>query len=286
VGLRNLRVVVLYPRGRVSALQELQLTTAGPNTLALSVDGGFDECQRLVKQAFADTELRKEVPLTTANSINIARLIPQSFYYCWAWSRAAAAGLPVVIAVPSGNFGNLTAGLIAKRMGLPIARFIAATNVNDAVPVYLRTGIWQERPAVATLSNAMDVSRPSNWVRILDLYRNDPGSLQADLAGFAFDDAATRNAIREMHHRFRYITDPHGAVGWLGLEAYRATTRDPFTGIFFETAHPCKFPDVILEELNITVEVPERAKEAMLGPRRALRIGPEYAEFRNYLLSL
>jgi threonine synthase len=282
----GIRVHVLFPSGRVSAIQEAQLTATGENVTALEVAGSFDDCQRLVKTAFVDDAVRERLWMSSANSINIARLIPQSFYYCWAWSRVPDRKVPVVISVPSGNFGNLTAGLLAKRMGLPVERFIAATNVNDAVPVFLETGIWKEHPVVATLSNAMDVSRPSNWERILELYSQDRSRLRADIAGFAFDDRMTRHAIQEIYHRFGYIPDPHGAVGWLGLEAFRATTREMIAGIFLETAHPCKFPDVIREELGISVEIPEQAREAMLGPRRSVRISPEYAEFRDYLMSL
>lgn len=281
----RIRVHILFPRGRVSAIQEAQLTAAGGNVTALEVDGSFDDCQRLVKSAFVDSELRARLEMSSANSINVARLIPQSFYYCWAWSRAPQRGLPVVISVPSGNFGNLTAGLIARRMGLPVSRFIAATNINDAVPVFLETGVWRERPAVPTISNAMDVSRPSNWTRILALYGGDAERIRADVAGFAFDDGATRKAIRDLYHRFGYLSEPHGAIGWLGLQAYRARMGDPFTGIFFETAHPGKFPEVIREELGIRVDIPERARDAIMRRQRAVRIGPDYQEFKDYLMN-
>jgi threonine synthase len=282
----GIRVHVLFPSGRVSAIQEAQLTAAGDNVTALEIAGSFDDCQALVKSAFVDSAVRERLQMSSANSINIARLIPQAFYYCWAWSRVSERNLPVVISVPSGNFGNLSAGLIAKRMDLPVRHFVAATNVNDAVPVFLTTGLWRERPVTATISNAMDVSRPSNWARILDLYGNDPERIRTDVTGFAFADDTTRAAIRELHRRFGYIADPHGAIGWLGLQSFRETAREPFLGVFCETAHPCKFPDVVREELGISVDVPERAREALHGPRRSIRMGPNYSEFRDYLLNL
>lgn len=279
-------VHILFPRGRVSAIQEAQLTAAGGNVKALEVAGTFDDCQRLVKSAFVDTDVRARLHTSSANSINIARLIPQSFYYCWAWSRVSDAGRPVVISVPSGNFGNLTGGLIAKRMGLPVSRFVAATNANDAVPRFLGSGEWREHPTVPTISNAMDVSRPSNWARVLDLYSGDRARIRADVAGFAFDDDATRRGMRALYALTRYVAEPHGAVGWLGLESYRKSMQDDVMGIFLETAHPAKFPDVVSQELGVTVEMPDRAREVMSRPRQSIPIGPDFAEFKEYLLSL
>jgi threonine synthase len=285
-GVEGIRVHVLFPKGRVSAVQEAQLTTAGGNVAALEVEGSFDDCQALVKSAFLDLDVRAALNLSSANSINIARLFPQSFYYCWAWSRVSEGVRPVVISVPCGNFGNLTAGLIARRMGLPVSRFIAATNVNDSVPVYLQTREWRTRPVVATISNAMDVASPSNWERILDLYSRDADRLGTDLTGWAFDDDATRGAIREVRGRYGYVADPHGAIGWLGLERYRAGAGRDAVGVFLETAHPAKFPDVVEKELGISVEIPAQAKEALAAPKRAIRMPARFDDFKQYLLQL
>jgi threonine synthase len=281
----GVKVHILFPHGRVSAIQEAQLTAAHGNVTALEVAGTFDDCQRLVKSAFMDVEVRARLDTSSANSINIARLIPQTFYYCWAWAQLSGMGLPIVISVPSGNFGSLTGGLIAKRMGLPVTCFIAATNANDVVPVFLQTGQWREHPVVPTVSNAMDVSQPSNWARILHLYDGNLDRIRADVAACAFDDAATRKAMRELYAVWGYTAEPHGAIGWLGLEAYRHRVPQECTGIFIETAHPSKFPDVIRNELGVLVDIPERAKEALHRPKQSVRIGPDYPEFKEYLLS-
>jgi threonine synthase len=283
-GIPGIRVHILFPSGRVSAIQEAQLTSAGGNVTTLEVAGTFDDCQRLVKTAFFDADVRARLMITSANSINIARLVPQSFYYCWAWSRLTDRSRPVVISVPSGNFGNLTGGLIAKRMGLPVSRFVAATNVNDTVPAFLETGVWREKPAVATISNAMDVSRPSNWERVVDLYGGDREAIRKDLAGYAFDDGHTRAAIRELHRRFGYVADPHGAVGWQGLEKYRELSRS-HTGIFLETAHPAKFPEIVEEETGGRVGVPKRAHEFLKRPQHVIKIGADFSAFKEYLLT-
>ncbi len=284
-GIPGIRVHILFPAGRVSAIQEAQLTRVGGNVSTLEVDGSFDDCQRLVKTAFLDADVRSRLMTSSANSMNIARLVPQSFYYCWAWSRLSERSRPVVFSVPSGNFGNLTAGLIAKRLGLPVSRFIAATNANDVVPVFLDTGVWMERPVKATISNAMDVSRPSNWERIVDLYGGDREAIRKDVQGHAFDDDHTRAAIRELNRRFRYIADPHGAVGWLGLEKHRQVLQD-FAGIFLETAHPAKFPDVVSSETGTHLDLPARLSEILSGPRRFIAIGARYPVFKEYLMNL
>jgi threonine synthase len=281
----GVKVHILFPLGRVSAIQQAQLTTAHENVTALEVAGTFDDCQRLVKSAFMDAEVRARLETSSANSINIARLIPQTFYYGWAWAQLSGMGLPIVISVPSGNFGNLTGGLMAKRMGLPVSRFIAATNANDVVPVFLQKGEWCEHAVVPTISNAMDVSRPSNWARIFHLYGGDLDHIRADVAGFAFDDEATRTAMRELNAGWGYTADPHGAIGWLGLEAYRRTVLRECAGIFMETAHPSKFPDVVQKALGVPVDIPERVKEMLSGPKQSIRIGPDFSEFKEYLLS-
>jgi threonine synthase len=275
----------LYPSGRVSSVQEAQLTTMGGNVRALEVAGTFDDCQHMVKQAFLDRDIGARLLLSSANSINISRLIPQSFYYGWAWARLEDRSLPCVISVPSGNFGNVTAGLIAKRMGLPIHSFVAATNVNDTVPRYLMTGAYQSHPTITTISNAMDVSHPSNFDRILDLYDGDRRRISVDLKSYSFTDSATRAAIRELYESRRYVADPHGAVGYLGIQSYLKEGNRLANGIFMETAHPVKFPEVVEEELGIRIEVPPQLGEALLKKKEAIAIAGDFRELKQYLLS-
>src|SRR6267154_4686030 len=236
LGVPGTRVVVLYPSGKVSEIQEKQFTTLGKNITAVEINGTFDDCQRLVKQAFLDQELKASFFLTSANSINIARLIPQSFYYFYAWSR-----LPrrknVVFSVPSGNFGNLTAGAIAQRMGLPIQHFVAATNINDFVPHYLTNKEFLPKSSTSTISNAMDVGNPSNFVRMLDLFHHDHAAMKKEITGYSFTDEETRNAMRAVFEKFNYILDPHGAIGYLGVKKYQSQNAER-VGVFLETAHP------------------------------------------------
>lgn len=248
-------VVILYPDGKVSALQEKQLATLGRNIHAVKVEGTFDDCQRMVKAAFQDSDLRKEKFLTSANSINIARLIPQSFYYFFAWSNLPEHN-SVVFSVPSGNFGNLTAGVLAKRMGLPVHAFVAATNINDVVPEYLQTKIFTPRPSIQTISNAMDVGNPSNFPRLLGLYSNDWQAISSNVKGYSFTDDETKDAIHQVHDQTRYILDPHGAVGYLGLKNYLESNQG-CTGIFLETAHPAKFPEVVETVISQELELPQ-----------------------------
>lgn len=273
------RVVVLYPSGKVSLAQEKQFTTLGGNITALEVNGTFDDCQRLVKQAFLDADLKQKFFLTSANSINIARLIPQSFYYFRAYAQVQQTA-PVVFAVPSGNFGNLTAGLLAKRMGLPIANFVAATNANDVVPEYLKTEKFYPRPSVQTISNAMDVGNPSNFVRMLDLFQHDFKSLTELIIGFAYTDAVTREAMLQLYDSTGYIMDPHGAVGYLGLKQFLKSKPD-HTGIFLETAHPAKFADVVETTLKTKVELPERLQKFMKGEKKSVVVSKEFGEFKK-----
>ncbi|HOU31315.1 MAG TPA: threonine synthase, partial [Bacteroidales bacterium] len=235
-GKKNIKVVILYPSGRVSFIQEQQLTKAGENILALEIKGDFDDCQKLVKQAFADSKLNEEIVLTSANSINFARLFPQSVYYFYSFAQLKKNDYPVVFSVPSGNFGNLTAGLIAKRMGLPAVKFIASTNINRSVPLYLESGKFVPHHSFPTISNAMDVGNPSNFRRILDLYSNDIEKIRADISGFWFTDEKTRQAMKELYTRYSYIADPHTAVAYLGLKEYMK--NNSCTGIFLATAHP------------------------------------------------
>lgn len=278
----GIRVVILYPSGKVSPLQEKQLTTLGHNVTALEVQGTFDDCQALVKKAFLDTDLTEKIRLSSANSINIARLIPQSFYYFEAWKQIPQAGMPLVFSVPSGNFGNLTAGLFAKRMGLPISKFIAATNANNVVPEYLETGLFQPRPSVRTLSNAMDVGNPSNFARMLDLYGSTWNMMQQDIVGYAFSDEATKAALRDVYKQQQYLLDPHGAVAYLALKAYQAS--NPSTrGVLLETAHPAKFLEDVEDILGQSIQVPERLSALADKEKVAVPMGIEFEAFKSWL---
>lgn len=279
----GISVVILYPSGKVSNLQEKQLTTLGENITAIEVNGTFDDCQALVKQAFLEDELTAKIRLSSANSINIARLIPQSFYYFEAFKQLRNPDIPVVFCVPSGNFGNLTAGLLAKKMGLPIQHFIAATNANDVVPEYLRTGTYTPRPSVSTLSNAMDVGNPSNFTRMLDLYGSTWNMLKNQITGVAFNDEETTKAIKEVFKNHNYTIDPHGAVGYLALRSFQKDNKD-FQGIILETAHPSKFlPDMqtILEQ---QIEVPERLAKLAGKEKHAVELENNFSSFKSWLI--
>lgn len=276
------KVVVLYPSGKVSGLQEKQLTTLGDNITALEVDGTFDDCQRLVKAAFLDRELAERRNLTSANSINIARLIPQTFYYFHA-ARQLPEGAKLVFVVPSGNFGNLTAGLLASLMGLPVKQFIAATNVNDVVPVYLESGNYEPRASVATISNAMDVGAPSNFARMLELHGGEFEQMRKRIVGYRFDDDQTRAAIREVKASTNYVIEPHGAVGYLAAEEWRVSNPDDEM-IILETAHPSKFLDVMEEELGEgAVEIPERLVCLANREKTSVPMPAEEAAFLDWL---
>lgn len=278
------RVVVLYPSGKVSEAQEKQFTTLGGNITALEVNGTFDDCQRLVKQAFLDAELKQNLFLTSANSINIARLIPQSFYYFRAYAQLKSTK-PVVFAVPSGNFGNLTAGLLAKRMGLPIEKFVAATNINDVVPDYLVNGKFTPRPSVQTISNAMDVGNPSNFARMLDLFNHDFESLSEEIAGYSYSDAETRTIMKQVYEKQGYILDPHGAVGYLGLTKFM-NNNPGYTGVFLETAHPAKFANVVEDALQTRIDFPARLQKFMQGEKKSVVISAMFDEFKHLLPTL
>ena len=289
----GIQVVILYPSGKVSALQEKQLTTLGKNIHALEIDGSFDDCQAIVKRAFLDGELRKQLRLSSANSINISRLIPQTFYYFEAVKQLGLVGNPLVFSVPSGNFGNLTAGLIARRLGLPIHHFIAATNRNDVVPRFLTTGRYEKRASVPTLSNAMDVGAPSNFVRMANLYgqldglegihTNTHTNLRDVLSGFAYDDDTTEEAMREIEHRYGYTIDPHGAVGYLALREWQQT--NPSTrGVILETAHPSKFKPDVERILGHPIDVPQRLAELADKEKVAHSHGTDYAPIKQWLL--
>jgi len=275
------KVVVLYPSGKVSDLQEKQFTTLGGNITALEIDGTFDDCQRLVKQAFLDRELQQKRMLTSANSINIARLIPQMFYYFWAYAQVIDKSKEIIVAVPSGNFGNLTAGLIAKRMGLPISKFIAATNINDVVPAYLETGDFATRASVTTISNAMDVGNPSNFARILDLYNGDRHALLQDVTGVTVTDEETAKAIQHLYHVNEYVLDPHGAVGYLAL---KHLNHERQMGIFLETAHPGKFREVVEKNITKSVTLPARLNAFLSKQKASIQLSNSYQELKNFLL--
>lgn len=289
----GIKVVILYPSGKVSPLQEKQLTTLGHNIAALEVEGTFDDCQALVKQAFLDPQLRSQIRLSSANSINISRLIPQAFYYFEAFKQVQHQQLPVVFCVPSGNFGNLTAGLIAAKMGLPVDHFIAATNSNDIVPSYLEAGSYQPKASIRTLSNAMDVGNPSNFARMVDLYNAFESSIATPeqswsqmkdaISGYAFDDDATKNAMQQVAHEYQYIIDPHGAVGYLALESYQKTHPECL-GIILETAHPAKFKEDVESILGHKIPVPARLAELADRKKEADLMDIEYPAFKKWLL--
>jgi threonine synthase len=282
---KGMNVFLLYPSGRVSAIQEMQLTTLTGNVTALEVEGNFDDCQRLVKQAFADSELTMRKKLTSANSINIARLLPQTFYYFNAFALQREARSPVVFSVPSGNLGNLTAGLIAWKMGLPVKRFVAATNANNVLPRFLESGVFKAAESIATLSNAMDVGNPSNFPRIMHLFGGRLESLRNVLYSASFSDDETRKCIAETYARSRYVLDPHGAVGVLALQAYREKEKNPVHGIVLETAHPAKFFDAYDETMKQVIQVPERLRISMQGKKQSVRLSSKFEDFRAYLLS-
>lgn len=285
LGVKGTRVIVLYPSGKVSEIQEKQFTTLGQNVTAIEVSGAFDDCQRLVKQAFLDDELRKQYFLTSANSINIARLLPQTLYYFNAFRLLKPGPRPVVFSVPSGNFGNLTGGLIAKRMGLPVQKFVASTNLNDIVPEYLRSGLFQPRSSQETISNAMDVGNPSNFVRMLDLYSNSVDALRRDIEGYAFTDEQTRDIMRTVFRYSDYILDPHGAVAYAGLKEFRKKSEDSI-GVFLETAHPGKFLEVVESTLDSRVALPEKLSGYLAGKKETLKIETGYPQFRSTLVGL
>jgi threonine synthase len=284
LGVPNIEVIILYPSKKVSELQEKQLTTSGQNITALEIQGTFDDCQHLVKTAFLDADLKSKYQLSSANSINISRLIPQSFYYVHAFGQMPEHIRPVVFSVPSGNFGNLTAGLIAKKMGLPIHHFIASTNINDIVPDYLVKGEFNPRASEQTISNAMDVGNPSNFWRMLDLYDCSFSKMKADITGFSFGDEATAVAMKTVLSEKKYLLDPHGAVGYLGLNEYQKKFPGT-TGIFLETAHPGKFADVVEKILNIKVDLPDQLKSLLHKEKQALLMTTEFSLFKEYLLS-
>lgn len=293
-------VVLLYPSGKVSHIQEQQLTTLKDNITALEVEGNFDDCQALVKKAFNEPGL-DHLNLTSANSINIARLIPQSFYYFWAYAQhrqyeekhSINENLAPIFSIPSGNFGNITAGLFAMRMGLPVSKFVAATNANDSFAKYLDTGHFEPQASKQTISNAMDVGNPSNFARIIELYQNDLQAIKEDIWSKSFTDVETTSAMQKVYKKYNYIMDPHGAVAYLGLQAYLKEESLPAPGIFFETAHPAKFKDVVEDALTeglsedakkTEIEIPEALATCLNKRKHSTKLEPDFYYFKNWLV--
>jgi threonine synthase len=285
LGVEGIRVFVLYPSGKVSDIQEAQFTTLGRNIVAVEIDGTFDDCQALVKSAFMDEELNRQLNLTSANSINVARFLPQSFYYFHAFAQLARLGISreVIISVPSGNLGNLTAGLFAKRMGLPIKRFIAANNRNDVFWEYLQSGRYLPRPSVQTIANAMDVGSPSNFDRILDLYSYSHEAISSDISGYRFSDGEIESVIKRVHKESGYLLDPHGACAYLAL---KESKRAGETGIFLATAHPAKFKESVERCIGEEIEIPEELAAFMKKNRETIQLPSDFGSFRKALINL
>ena len=283
LGVEGVKVVILYPSGKVSDIQEKQLTTLGQNITALEVDGTFDDCQAMVKTAFLDKEITNKRQLTSANSINVARWLPQSFYFLFAYKQLKNKEQPIVFSVPSGNFGNICAGLIAYNLGMPVEHFVASVNSNDVVPRFMRDGIYAPKPSVATISNAMDVGDPSNFIRIRELFKDNFELLSAKLTSYSFNDFQTRSAIKSIYKTYNYIADPHGAVGYLGLQKY-LKIKPKVQGVFLETAHPIKFLNVVEEAIKTKIDLPEGISELIQKEKRAISI-KNYSEFKSYMMN-
>lgn len=281
LGVKGVNVVILYPSGKVSDIQERQLTTLGQNITALEVDGVFDDCQDFVKQAFLDNDL-KHKNLTSANSINIARWLPQMFYILFAYKQLKKYNKEIILSCPSGNFGNTCAGIMAKKLGLPIAHFVASTNANDTVPRYLQNGNYEPKPTIATISNAMDVSNPSNFVRIEELYNNDLNEFKKDFSSYTFSDEETKNTIQNVYATTHYVLEPHGAVGYLGLKKEMKNHKNSF-GVLLETAHPIKFLDVVEPILNIKLEIPNQIESVLNKEKKSVKIY-NYSDLKAFLL--
>ena len=283
LGVKGIHVYVLYPKGKVSEIQEKQFTTLGQNITAIEVDGTFDDCQALVKNAFMDKELNTHMQLTSANSINVARFLPQAFYYFYAYAQLKKLGKAdnLVVCVPSGNFGNITAGLFGKRMGLPVRRFIAANNRNDIFYQYLQTGEYRPRPSVATIANAMDVGDPSNFARILALYDNSHAAISAEISGATYTDAQIRETVKKTYVETGYLLDPHGACGYRALEE---GLKPGETGVFLETAHPAKFLQTVEEITGNKVAIPEKLQAFMKGTKQSVPMTKDFASFKAYLM--
>jgi threonine synthase len=285
LGVEGVEVVILYPSGKVSPVQELQLTTCGQNIKALEVKGSFDDCQAMVKDAFMDADLNKHLTLTSANSINVARWLPQQLYYFFAYQQWIKENDQApVISVPSGNFGNICAGLLAHVSGLPVDHFIAACNVNDAVPEYLRTGNYQSKKAVPTISNAMDVGSPSNFVRVLELFQSSYQTISEKISGYTVSDEITKQTIAQVYQQDNYVLDPHGAVAYYALQEYLKIHQEK-KGMILETAHPVKFPDTVEEAIGKSIEIPEAVKPLFQLEKKSVLIEPNFTDLKNWLLT-
>lgn len=285
LGVEGIHVYVLYPKGKVSEIQEKQFTTLGQNITAIEVDGTFDDCQALVKAAFMDKELNEHLQLTSANSINVARFLPQAFYYFYAYAQLKKASKAdnAVICVPSGNFGNITAGLFGKYMGLPVKRFIAANNRNDIFYQYLQTGVYSPRPSVATIANAMDVGDPSNFARVLDLYKHSHEAIKGDISGATYTNEQIAETMKAVWQTEKYLLDPHGACGYRALQ--EGLQADEI-GIFLETAHPAKFKDTVEEIIGEEIAIPEKLQAFMRGEKQSIEMSKQFADFKSYLMSV
>lgn len=283
LGVDGIHVYVLYPKGKVSKIQECQFTTLGRNITAIEIDGVFDDCQSLVKSAFMDGDLNKHMKLTSANSINVARFLPQAFYYFNAYARMKANGLAenLVMCVPSGNFGNITAGLFAMEMGLPIRRFIAANNANNIFYNYLKTGVYEPKPSIQTIANAMDVGDPSNFARIYDLYNGSHDKISSIISGATYTDDEIKAAVKQCYKDNGYILDPHGACGYQALED---NLKKGETGVFCETAHPAKFKDIIEKIIDKEIEIPQRLSDFMKGKKQTVELSNKFDDFKTFLL--
>ena len=284
LGVDRIHVYVLYPKGKVSPIQECQFTTLGRNITAIEVDGVFDDCQALVKNAFMDEELNAHMKLTSANSINVARFLPQAFYYFNAYARMKELGLEenLVMCVPSGNFGNICSALFGKRMGLPVKRFVAANNANDVFFKYLQNGVYEPMASVQTIANAMDVGDPSNFARIYDLYNGSHAEISKDISGATYSDAEIAETMKACYQQTGYVLDPHGACGFQDLTD---TLQDGEIGVFCETAHPAKFKDTVDSILNTDINIPERLQAFMKGEKRSIPMSKNFADFKAFLMN-
>lgn len=283
LGVKGVNVVILYPSGKVSDIQEKQLTTLKQNITALEVDGVFDDCQDMVKRAFLDEELTSKMQLTSANSINVARWLPQMFYFFFAYKQLHKTHKNIVFSVPSGNFGNICAGMMAQQLGLPIHHFVAANNENNVVTEYLTTKLYQAKPSIQTISNAMDVGNPSNFIRIQEIYKNNFEKLKSNLSSYSFSDDETREALKELYNDFKYIADPHGAVGYLGCKSYLEDHKDAHC-VFLETAHPTKFLNVVEEIIPENIELPPQIEAVMDQEKISIPIA-HYDQLKDVLLN-
>ena len=283
LGTKDIEVCILYPKGKISKVQEQQITTNGNYVKAIEVEGDFDKCQSMVKKAFNDEEINRKIALTSANSINVARWLPQMFYFFLAYKKIKNKK-EILFSVPSGNFGNICAGILSKSMGLPINHFIASTNINDTIPRYIKDGIFEPHPTKRTISNAMDVSEPSNFIRIQKIYNNDLQKLRKNISGYRFDDKTTKEAMRSLFNTHNYLSDPHSAVGYLGLKKYMAINNiENVNGIFISTAHSIKFKDVVENAIDTNVDYPKSIKDIMVKEKKSSSI-ENYSELKEYLL--